>query len=272
MGIKNDIYISDTHIGCQLGLCHPDGAELDNGGTYSPTVLQLKVWSWWEEFWYDWVPRVTKGEPFNLILDGDIPDGRHHNATSQWSQSHADQFKHVLKIFEPIVDRAANLYWVRGTEAHVGPSGENEEILAEKLGAIPNEYGQYARFELWKWCGNALCNVMHHIGTTSRQAYESSALQAELIAEFVEAGRSGIESPDYVIRAHRHRYIKVLNPSQKHECAAIALPCWQLKTPFVYKTAMRVMEPQFGGVLIRQGDEEFYSRHFVKMLTRGRIE
>ena len=94
-----------------------------------------------------------------------------------------------------------------------------------------------------------------------------------MVAEFAEAGARRNVPPDYVIRSHRHRYIKVDNPSERHEAAAIVTPGWQGKTPFAYRIAGgRVSEPQFGGILIRHGDEEFYTRKFVHRPQRTKAE
>src|SRR5260221_5270370 len=116
----------------------------------------------------------------------------------------------------PVVDmckRAGGTYYhIRGTEAHVGQSGEYEERLARTLGAKPNTEGQYARWDLWKRVGDThgpLVHCLHHIGTTGSAAHESSAVNAELTASYVEAARWNREPPDYVIRSHRHRSIAV---------------------------------------------------------------
>ena len=70
LDVNNLVIVADTHVGCQLGLMHPDGAILDSGDPVVPTTLRLKVWSVWEHFWDDWVPRATRGEPYAIVLNG----------------------------------------------------------------------------------------------------------------------------------------------------------------------------------------------------------
>lgn len=274
------IVISDTHAGCRMALCPPTPIPLDGGGTYHASKFQLKMWDWWREFWDEWVPEVTRGEPYDLVHNGDSLEGIHHGATTQISHNMEDQVKIAHLALQPVVDRVKSMggtyYHIRGTEAHVGQSGVYEERLASMLGAKPNGEGQYARFDLWKRVGGAggpLVHLLHHIGTTSSAAHESSAVNAELTASYVEAARWGREAPDYIVRSHRHRSIAVDLNSARGYAAAIVTPAWQGKTPFAWKVpGARISEPTVGGIVIRRGDEEAYYRRWVKSFDRSPVE
>ena len=274
---RNLVVLSDTHCGCQLGLLNPEGARTDGGGLYLPSVFQQKMWALWLEFWTEWVPQATHGEPYDIVHNGDVIDGSHHRATTQITHNIEDQIRIAEAVMRPVVDACKALggeyYHIRGTEAHVGQSGEYEERLARNLGAKPNDQGQYARFDLWKRVGNALVHLLHHIGTTSSAAHESSAVNAELTAEYVEAARWNREPPDYIVRSHRHRSIAVDLNSAKGYAAAIVTPAWQGKTPYVWKVpGARISEPQLGGIVIRQGDEEHHYRRWVRSFDRSAEE
>jgi hypothetical protein len=270
MAVNNLVVVSDTHCGCRLGLCPPGPIVLDEGVSYTPSELQSAVWSWWREFWDEWVPDVCRGEPFAVVVNGDALDGVHHNSVTQISQNRTDQARIALEVFEPIVERCeGRLYWIRGTEAHVGPSAQDEERLAEQLGAIPNEQGQSSRQELWiRLGGKALVHLAHHIGTSGSMHYESSALMRELAEAYVESGRWQQEPPSAVIRSHRHRNTEVRVQTYKGFATVCTTAGWQLKTPFAYRTAARVATPQIGGTLVRVGDEDVYTRHFIRTLSR----
>ena len=262
--VNNLIAVSDTHCGCQMGLCLSP-VELDGGGSYKPSKLQLKVAAWWDEFWGEWVPMVTKGEPYAVVFNGDSIDGSHHNATTQITHNIKDQVRIAYAILKPIYDKCEGRYYhIRGTEAHVGQTGEHEEQLAEMLGAIPDDQGNYARWELRVRVGKGLAHITHHIGTAGSMAYETSAIQKELEQAFVEAARWGGEIPDVVLRSHRHRNAETRIICHKGFATSCTTAGWQLKTPLVHRIAGgRQTQPQFGGTLIRCGDEEVFTRHKI---------
>jgi hypothetical protein len=272
--VRNIVVVSDTHCGCQLGLCPTEGMALDEGGRVMPSPLQRKVWAMWETFWGEWVPQATRNEPFTVVFNGDAIDGRHHGATTQMSHNLKDQVALAYGILKPIVAACEGRYYhIRGTEAHVGPSAAEEEALARLLGAIPNADGQHARWELWKKLGPHLVHFLHHIGATGSQAYESTALMKEMTESFVEAGRWGDQPPQIIVRSHRHRCLELRMPTVGGYGMAVVTPAWQLKTPFVYRIpGARLSQPQIGGVLLRLGDEEVYSRSKVWRIERPEVE
>jgi hypothetical protein len=226
------------------------------------------------------VPEVTRGEPYDIVHNGDVIDGVHHNSTTQVSHNIEDQLTIAAAVLRPVVEgctrTGGTYYHVRGTAAHVGQSSIYEEQLAARLGAKPNEQGQHARYDLWKRVGGPggpLVHLLHHIGTTASAAHESSAVNAELTASYVEAARWNREPPDYIVRSHRHRSIAVDLDSAKGYAAAIVTPAWQGKTPFVWKVpGGRLSEPQVGGICIRRGDEEHYYRRKVWSFERSKEE
>lgn len=228
--IANLVIVSDLHVGCRVGLAHPDGHEMDDGATYWPTKLQQKMWCWWEEFWSTWVPEVTHGEPYAVCLNGDCLDGVHHNSVTQWTQNLTFQRRAAVKILRPVVEMCGGRYYhVRGTEAHAGKSGQDEEEIASQLNAIPNKDGQYARYELWIRVGRGLAHITHHIGTAGSMHYESTAPMRELTEAYVESGRWKEESPDWVVRSHRHRNVEVRVQTHKGFATVAVTAGWQLK-------------------------------------------
>jgi len=270
----NAVIFGDTHCGCRVGLCHPDGFRMDDGGLYRPSAFQRKIWAMWRFFWDEFVPEATRGEPFDAVHIGDAIDGSHHNSTTQISHNLEDQRRHAQMILEPVVKACRNYYHIRGTEAHVGQTAEDEEALARSLGAIPNEVGQHARFDLWLKVGDSLGHILHHIGTTGSQAYEATAVHKELTEEMLEAARWGSRIPDWIVRGHRHRYLRTEIPTARGHAIAAVTPAWQGKTPFAWKIpGARLSTPQFGGLVVRQApDGEVFIRPKVWTVDRSRTE
>ena len=161
--VKCLIVVSDQHCGSELGLCPAEGIRLDEGGHYKPSKLQKKVWSYWQEFWQEWVPKVTRGEPFAVVNNGDAIEGKPHLSTANISDNTADQEELSYQVLKPVVEQCNGLfYMIRGTESHVGKSGCDEERLAKRLDAIPNRAGQFARFDIWKNVGAYNVHLLHH--------------------------------------------------------------------------------------------------------------
>lgn len=278
--INNIICVSDLHSGCKLALCPPTGIDLDDGGMYQPSSLQKKLHDMWVEFWLEWVPFATKGEPYAIVVNGDAVEGNHHRASTPISVNPEDQCRIAEALLKPVVDKAAAFYMIRGTEAHVGISAAAEESLAKRLGAKPNADSQYCRWDLWKRIGDGkLIHFLHHVGTTSSQAYESTAVYKELTEMYIESARWCRQPPDVVVRSHRHRSISVTIPvgtaeGQTSEASVIVTPAWQGKTPFAWKIpGARIATPQFGGICIRWSkDGVLYPTSKVWTVDRSPVE
>jgi len=270
--ISNLVVISDLHCGCQLALC-PPRVRKRHGGGYTYSKFQKPIWECWKFFWNKWVPRATKGEPYVILLNGDAMDGRHHNSTNQITQDKSDQANIAYSILAPRVDKAQYFYYVSGTTVHAGEAGEDEEKLAERLGAIPDESGNYSRYEMYIKVKDALVHATHHIGTTGSMAYEATALTKEFTEFCSESARWGRDIPDVVVRSHRHRHIEVRVPTKNDYGIIFTSSGWQLKTPFLYRLpGGRTATPMIGGSLIRQGDEEHFTRHKTWETNRPRTE
>ena len=273
--IRNVIVVSDLHCGCQLGL-YPSDLEipLDNGGFYTSSKLQKKVWEYWNYFWNDWVPVATKKEPYAVVINGDALDGIHHNSVTQVSQNMADQLLIAETVLKPIRDKAEKFYMIRGTEAHVGKSAQYEEILAKHLEAEPDRNGKHSRWDLWLQLNKtALVHFTHHIPHTSVSHYASTAILRELMESFLLAGRWNNKPPDVIVRSHRHRCAEVRIPSANTYAIGLVTPAWQLVTPYAFRSMPgKLGISEIGGCLIRHGDEDvIYSRFHVMPINQSEV-
>ena len=273
--INNVVVVSDTHCGCGLGLM-PPGLRLDDGASVGQSPFQRQLWGMWEEFWNEWVPEATRGEPYVVVHNGDAIDGVHHNSTTQITHNLGTQRLMAESCLQPIVDQCEGRYFhIRGTEAHVGKSGTEEEALARNLKAIPSADGHHARYDLWLRIGpnNDLIHLLHHIGTTGSAAYEATAVHKELTESFNEAARWGNQPASIIVRSHRHRHIQTVMPWRNGEARAVVTPAWQGKTPFAWKIpGARLATPQFGGVLIRHAHGRLFADGRVWTIAQSPTE
>lgn len=254
------VVTSDSHCGSTLGLCPPE-FQLDDGGSYGVSIAQKALWAQWETFWRDFVPSVTRGRPYAWLHNGDSIEGEHHRTSQTISRNIEDQIRCAQRVFEPWVGKARNFDIVRGTPAHVGEAGQNEETLARLLGCQVRD-GQASRWEAWYELRGHLIHAAHHIGTTASVAYEHAALSRELMKTLVESAQWSERPPDLMIRSHRHRYSSAAVPSAHGTAEVIITPAWQLKTGFVWKTNV-LSKPQIGGIVIGADEYGLYHRRMI---------
>lgn len=255
------VVVTDLHAGCHMGLS-PTSIRLDGGRVHTASEFQTYLLNCWEEFWGSYVPRVTKGQPWDLVVNGDAIDGVHHSSTTQISHNLTDQRRIAEAVLRPVVAKAARYYHIRGTEAHAGQSGADEEALAQSLGAIPDSQGRHARWEMWHEMPGPdaeprRVHFTHHIGGGATSV---PALTRELMTMYTETGRWGRQPADVLIRGHQHRYEHVQLYGKRGLQIAAICPGWQGKTPFGYRIDGRMQTPQFGGLIVCSGDEGLYVR------------
>ena len=273
--VLNIVDFSDTHIGCKFGLCPPEGFVLDEGvrvGAYTAddplAVMRRTVWGWWEEFWGDFVPRATRGEPFAIVCNGDAMDGNHHGSSTPFTANTHDQVLMAHQVYKPLIDICeGRFYLIRGTQVHVGESGRDEEALGQMLNAVPFR-GRHSRWEMRARLGDRLLHFAHHIGTTTSPFAQSGALQRLAVRSYVETGRRGDPPYSLLARAHRHSHSEISEQAAHGKVTVLTTPAWQLKTPYVHsKDGLQMMQPEIGGVVIRLNDGELFTRAFVKRLA-----
>lgn len=274
-GVTTVVVVSDTHCGCQYGLYNPRRPVMrDVGGGHVPSRGQRDLWALWERFSKEWLRKTIGDKPFALVLNGDILDGRHHRSITQITQNLADQQRIAHRVLDDLVSRAHSKYFVRGTPAHVGEAGENEERLAEAFGAIPDEAGQRSRWELWLRIGKHLAHFSHHIGISQSLVSEATALVGEYNIMAAEAAKAGRRPADIIVRSHRHRHMEVTIPTSRGHARVFVTPAWQLTSPFAKKVSptARVASAQIGASVIQVRGDEIDTAHFVQYAKLSKPE
>lgn len=217
--IRQVVVVSDIHAGSTVAIC-PPVLELAEGLEVRPNALQ----SWFWQCWLDllaWIDQETGGEPFALILNGDLIEGDHHRTDQIIGRNIADHLAVAEAVLEPLVKRAAKTFITRGTECHVG---DIEAAIGKifKTEANP-ENGRHAFDRLaLDVCGVRLV-ARHHVSTTSRPWLESNGLGMELASEQLHAARNGEPQPRILCVGHRH----VAGHVVVNEGLCLATPAWQ---------------------------------------------
>lgn len=271
--IKSVVVISDQHIASGTGLFTMKSWQNDTGQSVLPSPLQRAIAAYWDEFWGEFIPKATHGEPFAVVNNGDCLEGVHHGAVDMITHNKDSQKEMSVKTLRRVVDACDGRYYhIRGTEAHVGPSGQDEEAVARELRAIPSRTGHHARWDMWFSLVDDIIHFTHHIGTTSSNHHETTALNAEITNALNETARWGTRRPSWLVRSHRHRTSKATLPTANGEVTCIVTPAWQGKTPFTYRLpGARFAPPQIGGIVLRHGDGGIYSRTFVRAVSNSEL-
>lgn len=258
--VRHLVVVSDLHCGSGVAVC-PGEVQLDERSKHIPSPVQNKLHSWWLEFWNEWVPYATGGEPYSVVVNGDLIEGRHHLAIDPFTLNLAIQSRVARELLKPVRAKAVNMLLVRGTEVHDGKACEQLETLGELLG-VDQIDGNYSTYKLvLDFCGHTI-HFDHHIGVTQSAAYETSALNRALVKEFVEAGRWGGKVADWQVRSHRHQSCGIWMPSARGRCGVVVTPSWQALTAFGHKVATG-SRPQIGGIVMTAepwGDLEIRNR------------
>jgi hypothetical protein len=249
------ITLADLHVGSTYGLWHPDADCDDEGGRHTLNFLQSYIWECWQHATTVWLPEVCGKLERVLFVVGDGVDGVSGKSPLVTDDGNL-QIGAAQMILDPVARACSATYMVSGTAFHVGKSGEWDNVLAQRIGAVPEVSGasdggqsesdgdkgeqgeakrvrRYARWQLFARVGGVTFDVAHHIGGS--QVVSSRA--SPLLREYNAAAVSCFEDadwphPDWIIRAHGHLY-RIL--PQETGCSILSLPGWEAKTPYAHK-------------------------------------
>lgn len=242
------VTISDTHFGCRWAPC-PSFVPISEDGGWTPTRWQKLLNAWWDEYWTTFVPAVTAGEPYWILHNGDVIEGRHHRNTTPISQNFDVQAEVALAMLEPQVlqKNCRGIIIVRGTEAHDGNAHECCNMIARQLRAKQVGPGEYVWSEIDIELGPHVIHATHHAGTNIAPQTEGTVLLRSLLQQNWERLRWGNPPVNCIIRGHAHyfQYRRIAGQNMH----ALALPPWQLKNHHATKVVPD-KAPQIGGAIL----------------------
>ncbi len=237
--------VSDLHTNSTVGLC-PPSVNLDDGGTYRASDAQQWIWRNWLDYWQT-VKNLKKRTRLIVVLNGDIIDGDHHDTPQIISRNMSDQHRICIKALEPIFAlKPHKIFVIRGTEAHVGKSGQNEERIAADIGAEVDPITDTAS---WWWLPldveRVRFDIAHHGRMGGRPWTRANAVQATAAELTMRYAERGDKLPDLAIRSHLHQHA---DSYDNYPIRVLQTASWQLSTAFGHRIAPGAMLP-VGGLI-----------------------
>jgi hypothetical protein len=221
------VVLADIHSGSTMSLI-PPGFETHEGNVIRPNAVQLWLW----ECWLDaqrWVGSVTAGDPYALVLNGDLIEGDHHGTKQIFSKSIGDHVSCAEQVLAPLAAVADHTFIVAGTECH---TGTHEETLGKILGSVKNpDTNRHSWDRLSLNIAGTQCVFRHHIGTSTRRGLAATQFSAILAEEQLEAANNKEKLPTVVCCAHRHKF----GHWQDENSVVVVSPPWQMLTRFAHK-------------------------------------
>jgi hypothetical protein len=224
--ITKVVVISDLHIWSTVGLW-PEGFVSCEQVPIGQNPFQKILWDCWMRLWHEDVPKLTGGDPFLLLINGDIVEGSHHKAVQLMSANEDDQFLAVKEVFKPCGHARAVI--VEGTECHTRTL---EHAVASQMDAIPcPNTRRPAHPKLWIDIEGFRLIARHHMPGSSALGGDARALKSEFDKEVIAAASVKEPRPDILCMAHRH------NPGAYRWPYGISIvtPPWQGLTRFGWK-------------------------------------
>lgn len=240
--------LSDLHSGSTTALM-PPGFKNFEGNEVRQNPMQEWLWECWGRLNL-WIPEIVAGDPYALVLNGDLIEGNHHGTKQIISPSVGDHVNCAFTLLAPVAEKAERVFVVRGTECHVG---ENESALGDMLGAEMNTETGKRVFDRLTLDLNGVRNVFrHHIGTSMRRNLAGSGLSIALAEEQVEAANNGEPVPRVLCCAHRHKF----GVYQDDNGLCVVTPPWQMLTRFGHKVVSPARTKPGGAFLDYRGKAE----------------
>lgn len=255
------VFLSDIHAGSNVGMLHPDGVQTDDETWIYPSKPQRWLWEKHEQMIAD-VDAITDGYTRCLFLNGDLTEGVHHRTHQILSPDKGVHIQAAADVLSRGILRLPfeSVHLIRGTPAHVDNAAGLEKSVAAKLNHMGYPVQRHPASNSFVWpyvyaeFDGLLVDVRHHgrAGQREHTRKAYSALYAQDIWQSHVA--DGRRPPDIAVRAHLHRFIDS-GPDHRGITRAIQMPCWQLRTQFIYRIGAETL-PDIGVVviLIRDGD------------------
>ena len=239
--------VSDLHTNCKTALRCPSIKE-DDGGTSRASKSQRWLWYNWLEFW-DTVGEM-KVDRRIAIINGECIDIDYKSRSKQHHFVNTSDAENLaIATLEPVAERVDAMYFTRGTEAHVGGSGEYEEKVAKNFdNTIPDPGNNtYSWWHIRAKCENVRIDAAHHVTGGRLPWTEKNAANKLAAITIYNYIRMRQPPPHLVTRGHIHRYSDSGN--NYDDTFAVITPSWQLLNSYAYRIGAENSLSDIGGCI-----------------------
>lgn len=245
------------HVNSSVAICMPE-VELDDGGAYRASPAQ----SWIYDNWLRLIDRVKgiAGDKV-LISVGDMCEGDKKDQTYQIiTRNPATVVKAALDILKPMTSAVDSTFVVRGTAAHVGKSGNLEEIAAYSLDKVrTTDSGLSSFYHLPLSVDDVLIDTAHHCTMGRLPWTRNSSADRYAHQVFAEYSQSDRRPPHLVFRGHQHRWADSYDANPKTR--VVCLPAWTLATEYTNKIAPGALA-EIGAAIVYCDDGKYEIEKF----------
>ena len=211
-------------------------------GFWGLNKIQEWLWARWLAF-QQAVLELAGPDPFDLLVNGDAIEGRHHGTTQLVHADPSVQARIAVGCLKPLAELANRVFLTVGTNVHVGSS---EYSIGDKLNAEKHPDTDLRAAQNWQIDYNGcLVSARHHIGTSGRAALYATQLSVRLAEERTQALNAGHRVPDFLVRSHRHTAGYYASGS----AGIITTPAWQVLTEHGHKVVGDAV-PVVGGFFL----------------------
>jgi hypothetical protein len=243
---------SDLHAGSTVALCPPH-IQLDDGGEYHASKAQRWLWDCWTDFWRKVdAERVTQKAELYQVYNGDLVDGNHHGTTQILSGNPTAQAAVVNAILAvPMALKPDKIWFIRGTEAHVGPSAAFEERIAlglskDRRPVVKEDSGNASHWHVKLDVQGYRMDFAHH-GRVGTRPWTKPNVVMNLAAEiFYQHAESEQPYPHLAVRSHMHQFV---DTGTAHKVRVVQTPAYQLATAYIHRIAPGVIA-DVGGIIV----------------------
>lgn len=160
--IRKLVLCGDFHCGSPRALM-PPAFKTAEGNIVHQNTGQQWLWHHWQE-WTNYIAAKTGGEPYALVLMGDLIEGIHHGSAEVVSAALEDHVSMACDVLGPLADEANKTYVLLGTESH---TRNVEHAIARAIEAEPSPEGGAWR-DITITVNGTPTFFTHHAGTSSR--------------------------------------------------------------------------------------------------------